>query len=198
MKTIEIESYELNELSEDVRQSVLETYCEVNVHDTWYDPIYEGIRERTKEVGFEIKDIFFSGFWSQGDGAMFTYTGLDKKLLDKAVDSLSIPNWKKSILKNGYISGTGVHRGHYYHSNTCSHSIYVETDNGMQDYYNIEGLFSRYHEDIENYIIEIYQDLCQSLYTSLEQYYNELTSAEYVAETIIGNDYTFTKEGMRI
>ena len=198
MKTIEIELYEFDELSDSVKQTVLERYSEINVDDTWYDPIFEGSREQIIEEGFEIKDILFSGFWSQGDGAMFTYTGLDQNILDKAVDNLSIPNWKKEVLKNGYISGKGSQTGHYYHLNSCSHSIYVEPDNGMQGYYNIERLFSQYHEEIEKYIIQIYKELCSSIYTNLEQYYNELTSDEYVAETIIENGYTFTKEGMRM
>lgn len=198
MKTVEIDLYQVNELSEQIRERVLDEYREINVDDTWYEPICEGIKELAKEAGFDIKDIFFSGFYSQGDGAMFTYEGVEKSLLDQAVDNLSIPNWKKRILKNGYISGTGKHRGNYYHKRSCNHNIYVETDNGMQHYPNIESLFSENHMDIENYIIGNYENLCEYLYQNLRKYYEELIDDQYVEDTIIDNNFMFTKEGKRL
>lgn len=195
MKTVEINIYEFDELAEDIKQVVLDRHREINVDDTWYDPIYEGLKEEAQEAGFEVKDIMYSGFWFQGDGAMFTYTGLDKKILEQAVDTLKIPDWKKRILKNGYISGTGTHQGHYYHEYSCNHAIHIETDNGMQYYKNIENLFEVHHTDIENYVIEIYKGLCKDLYKSLSKYYDELTDDEYVRDTILMNEYTFTEDG---
>ena len=195
MKTIEVKVYEFDELSDSSKQVALEKFAEINVDFDWYEPIYEGCMEEAVEAGFQIDKIYFSGFWSQGDGAMFNYTGLDRKLLEQAVNTLTIPDWKKNILRNGYLSGSGKQTGHYYHSRSCSHHIWVETDNGMQLYPNIENLFCRYEEQIEDYIINLYENLCNSLYKNLEAYYNELTSEDYVISTIKENEYVFTEDG---
>lgn len=40
-------------------------------HD-WYENVYECAKEDGAKRGFEIEDIRFSGFWSQGDGASWT------------------------------------------------------------------------------------------------------------------------------
>lgn len=40
-------------------------------HD-WYEFVYECAKEDGAKRGFEIEDIRFSGFWSQGDGASWT------------------------------------------------------------------------------------------------------------------------------
>ena len=40
-------------------------------HD-WYEFVYERAKEDGAKRGFEIEDIRFSGFWSQGDGASWT------------------------------------------------------------------------------------------------------------------------------
>lgn len=38
----------------------------------WWDCVYEQAKEDGKARGFEIEDISFRGFWSQGDGASWT------------------------------------------------------------------------------------------------------------------------------
>lgn len=197
MKTIEIKLYSFNELSEEAKERAIEKerHNQCYLDCEWWEFVYEHHTQAIKKAGFDITRIYFSGFWSQGDGAMFEYDGLDKKLLYKAVDSLDLPKWKKAILKNGYISGKGVQSGRYCHENSCSHSIYIETDNGMQHYDNIEKLFYEYTTDIEEYIEGFYIDLCSDLYKELESEYEYLTSDESISEYLIANEFEFTVDG---
>lgn len=67
-----ITAYKFNELSEKAKQKVREWYCENIMIDDWYYSVYEGAKMDGAERGFEIEDIRFSGFWSQGDGASWT------------------------------------------------------------------------------------------------------------------------------
>lgn len=199
MRTITKTLFTFEELSEEAKEKAIEKQrnCEYYLDYEWWDFVYEDFHQKIKDKGFDITKIYFSGFWSQGDGAMFEYDGLDSKLLDEAADTLDLPNWKKSILKNGYISGKGRQSGHYYHENSCSHNIYVETDNGMQQYYNIERLFDTFHIDIENYIEELYVNLCGELYSALEKEYEYLMSDECISEHLEANMYEFEKDGTR-
>lgn len=195
MKTIELNLYEFNELSDVAKEVAIEFYMNINVHDGWYEHVSDKHKDLIEKAGFDIKDIYYTGFWSQGDGAMFTYKGLENTLLHQAVDTLQLPEWKKRVLKNGYLSGRGIHSGMYYHYNSCDHQIYLETDNGVHYYKNIEELFATYEGEVESYIKDLYKTLCDSLYRDLSNTYDELTSREAVIEGIEANEYLFLESG---
>lgn len=97
MKTIKVKNY--SELDLETRAKVLDKYRHINVDDDWYEHIYEAFKEKAE--GFEVSKIYFSGFSSQGDGAMFE----GRYLLDEGY-------WEVR------------HRGHYYHA----YSRNVNTD----------------------------------------------------------------------
>ncbi|EFP1523832.1 antitoxin of toxin-antitoxin stability system, partial [Salmonella enterica] len=78
--------YLSDELSESAREKARSWYCEVGLEYDWYSDVYEdftlicsilGIRLNTRTVTttggryHEKTCIWFSGFWSQGDGACF-------------------------------------------------------------------------------------------------------------------------------
>lgn len=194
MRTVETKVYTFEELSDEAKQVALDRHREINAHDGWWDPIYEGLTEKAKEAGFEVQDIYFSGFWSQGDGAMFTYKGFNDNILKGFVAQLQLSEEDKQlILSQGVVSGKGLHRGHYYHEKSCDHYVYLESNDPDFEYATdlIDGLDGAF----ENYVTEVYEDLCGQLYKDLEEYYNELTSDEYVGEMLIENEYEFTEDG---
>lgn len=49
----------------------------MNIHEAyeppyqWWDTSFDWFKEIGAAIGFDISDIYFSGFWSQGDGACF-------------------------------------------------------------------------------------------------------------------------------
>ena len=76
--------YQFPELSDAAKEKARSWYRELGPHDDWWDSVYEdfervceilGIRLKTTPVrlmggGTRAKPcIWFSGFWSQGDGA---------------------------------------------------------------------------------------------------------------------------------
>jgi len=194
MRTIQVELYKFDELSQEAQDKAVQQLEQVNLHDDWFDFLYQKHTDIATEAGFQVDRMYFSGFWSQGDGAMFTYSRLDRKLLDQAVQSLALPQWKKEILQNGYLSGSGKHSGRYYHSRSVDHHIYLEVD-GMWGYPNIEDLIAVYGEAVEAYVIETYEKLCDSLYEDLRETYYELTSREAILEAIEANDFEFYEDG---
>ena len=197
MRVIETKAYKFDELSSEAQDKAVNNLRESEgyLDYEWWDFIYENHKEKIEAEGFYITNMYFRGFHSQGDGAMFEYDGLDDKLLHEAVDSLSLPNWKKSILKNACINGKGKQSGHHYHENSCSHSIDIEFDSNMQGYDNIEMLFDMYYADIEDFIESKYRILCNDLYTELYNCYEDLLDDEVLTEHLLSNEYEFTEEG---
>lgn len=96
----------------------------------WAEVVIYDAKEIAALMGITIDDIFFTGFWSQGDGACFTgQLGYDKDCLEKVMDNA--PNdlelreiaalW--SNLRCPDLSGRVIHTGRYYHSNSVIFDI---------------------------------------------------------------------------
>ena len=194
----EVKVYSLEDIKSnpELLEKVIEKHRDINVYFDWWDFIYENFKEYNDEH-FDIEKIYFSGFWSQGDGAMFEYSDISNKLRDIFIDGLDLSPMRKGWLRNNAsVSGKGVQRGLYYHEKSCSHSIYWEVDNG--DLYWDRPLYQwieSFANDFENFIEELYVNLCADLYSTLEKEYTHLTSDESILESLEINDYEFTEDG---
>ena len=193
MRTIETKIYTFNELSDEAKQKAIEKYYYTNVeyHD-WSEWIREDFISQTKD--FEVDNVLFSGFHSQGDGAMFEYSSISQELFNEAINSLNIPNYKKSaMIKGGYVNAKGNQLGHYFHEKSCNHIFDFETNNCDHD--NIGDLFYDNSIELESFVTNSYEDIAKELYRSLEKSYEYLTSEESITETLVENEYEFTEEG---
>jgi len=161
-----------------------------------------GIRFKTRAVrlyGGGTRDdprIYFTGFWSQGDGACFEawyahakgaprqirkYAPKDATLHQIADDLAAVQR------RNFYqLRAETTQRGHYYHANCMS--VSVERDSPTWQGMTVGA---------EDAVIEALRDLARWLYRQLECEYGYLTSDEAVDETIAANEYTFTATGHR-
>ncbi len=59
-------------LESEMNPELIEKHRDINVDHDWWDCTYDHFMEDMKQVGITVKDMRFSGFWSQGDGASFT------------------------------------------------------------------------------------------------------------------------------
>ena len=116
-----------DELSDEAKENARNWYRgEDNGLDyDWWDSVYEDTKEIGKLMGIDIEEIYFSGFWSQGDGACFVgnyeykpgfveavkeYAATDNKLHD-ICRSLLDAQAKNLFCMSAYIS---KHNWHYY------------------------------------------------------------------------------------
>ncbi len=170
-------------------KKVLENYKHFNVENNdWHEPIYEGFVEYALTQGFEVDKMYFSGFWSQGDGAMF------EGRTTKDFDFTELPNRIKAHIKAENISVhcKFKHSGHYYHHKSYSNYFEPEINtNSLVEHNNIVDLLF----EQERYVCDKYESLCQTLYRDLEKYYEELTSDEAILESLECNGYEFDKNG---
>ena len=197
MRIVETKVYQFEELSATAKEVAIENHRDVNTYDGWWEPIYEGLTQQANQAGFHVGSIYFSGFWSQGDGAMFEYTTLGDTLLNRFIDGLDLSPMRKNWLKTQtYAEALGKHSGHYYHENCCSHKISFESDSGY-NYANVNfcNWISSFEDQFEEFVIAEYKSLCRDLYSQLSKYCDELTTDEAVAEAIIINEWEFNEDG---
>ena len=198
MRTETIKIYKFEELSNEAQEKAIEKFYDLNIYEGWWDSVYEMYMQ--DETGFDIDKIYFSGFHSQGDGAMFGGSP------NKDILHFITPNyrneayqkdWSKVIklIKNGDINiyGSFKQYGHYYHSKSYSDNLDSEMTNDWygKNYSNIEDIC----EDILEEIREHYENICNKIYHSLEQEHEYYTSKEAIEESIIANEYDFTESG---
>lgn len=198
MKTVELKLYKFDELSKEVQEKVIQNNRDINVYDDWHDWIIEDwINEYIPNKGFDATNIYYSGFWSQGDGAMFEYKGITDELFNEFLDTLDLsPMRRKWLVNNIHTSVSGKHRGHYSHEKCCSHAIYWEIDNGdLHHSTNFYQWLESFADDFEAFIIDRYEDICRELYRELEKSYDYLTEERQIVETLYGQDYDYTENG---
>jgi hypothetical protein len=198
MRTIVTETiaYKFDELSKDSQEKAIENNRDANVTHDWWDCIYYDFKENNNEY-FYIDRIYFSGFWSQGDGAMFEYSSVKGQLISDFLLTLDLSPMRKAWLNNNaYFYGKGKQIGHYYHEKSCSHSIGVEVDNGDILYgTNFRGWIESFDYEFEKFVIDKYESMCCNLYSTLSKEYDYLTSDEVIKEYLIENDYEFDING---
>jgi len=181
------------------REELLETHRYINVdHDHWWDCVYADFTEDMREVGIDVRRMYFSGFCSQGDGACFEggfaniKTYLDKHHVDQ------YPMIRKLLQHDGSVYADSSHTGHYYHSNSVTISV-----EASERFYHVLECPTEFHEqiadqwdvlldieliDFEREVAEQWRTYMDDLYRRLEAEYDYLTSDEAVWETIEANE----------
>ena len=81
--------YKFNELEGRDKERARNKLAEWATDHEWYESVYGLAREDGAKRGFEIDDIRFSGFWSQGDGASWTGSVDVKQFLEYLLERVS-------------------------------------------------------------------------------------------------------------
>ena len=209
--------YRFSELSLRAKQRAWEKHhAAFEPHDDWYDSVYAIAIEEGKAKGFDIDEIQFSGFWSQGDGACWEgYINLKKWAKNTASD----PNDPKLLMymemaEDGWATEEVKimrDRISYHHEGTMKLvtelSCYARDNEDLMASGLFEGkpvlslweALGRYHEDyldsLEKDILESAKDYAREIYRMLEAEYEYLTSDEYISEMCDANEWFFNKEG---
>jgi hypothetical protein len=222
--------YKFDELSDSAKEKAREWFREASLHDEWWDSVYEDAVQCGKVLGIEIEHstptgrvpspgstgrpvIYFSGFWSQGDGACFegsySYPEFDTverspvKLirehapkdaeLHRIADELEELQAKQAVLCPGTrITATMNHRGQY------SHSGSMDVFFGMEAFSRDLGSLVRLGLDddsIDQRLTRAMRDFADWIYRQLEKEHEWLNADAQVDESITANEYTFDEDG---
>ncbi len=184
---------------ESVSLKTIDKHRHINVDGIdWWDSIYEMFKEDMNEQGIYVSNMYFSGFWSQGDGACFEGHLDDVPLfLEKNFKPDEYPMIRKLLDSGGSLKFSTSHDGHYYHEN-CTR-FYIEADrleycvDIPTDFH--QQVVEQWDKELDNEIVdfekesvEIFKNHMRTLYRKLEKEYDYLVTDEAVKETVIAND----------
>ena len=191
METRTYTVYKFDELPKETQEKAIEKLQDINTDYDWWDAVYEDAEECGKQFGVSIDKIYFSGFWSQGDGACFegSYSfekdGLEKikshAPKDEKLHRIAGELQKIQSANGNTVTATVKHSGHYYHSR-CTDIDVFSTDEYAT-------------KEVQESVTELLRDLMNWIYSQLEKEYEYQTSDEAIKETIEANDYDFTDDG---
>jgi hypothetical protein len=237
MRTIETKVYKFDELSYSAKEKAREWWRRGQDGDNYFsEAIIEDAARMAKLMGLDIyqrraklmgggtryePSVYWSGFWSQGDGACVEGRWCASDVKPGGVhaecgdhESNNDINriareFEKLAVDYPTLYFTIKHVGHYSHSNSVSYSIdadepdqdapclarYRKTEDDPDDAYQLA--IDRYMEDLpdEDAIGELCRDFMDWIYRSLEREYEYINADEQVDESIRINEYEFTEDG---
>jgi hypothetical protein len=197
MKTIQVNVYSFAELDPKAQAKVLDKFRE------WASGDFDGSytldyykTEKATERCFEIKDIFWSGFGSQGDGA--SWKGAVKVIpwLEKNQPDNPLLKYREAFEE--YCTEIRIgQEGHYYHSNTM---FLPEDDLGsvLDFIFEREGATEKAElliKDLRAAILKDAKDFAWEIYNNLQEEYEYQTSDECIKENIELNEREFFADG---
>lgn len=191
MRVIEKTVFTYSELSEDAQEKAREWWRSCDVGDNfWSEHVIDDAKTIGALMGFDITGVYWSGFWSQGDGACFEGSiGYAKGCLrtvmahaptDTELHAIA-KAWQKLQARYFYrITGSVRHRGRYSHEQSTEFS------------------FDDIPESAEDDAADIARDYMRWIYSRLENEYEYQNSDDVVAENITVNGYEFDENGKRV
>jgi hypothetical protein len=206
---IPVTVYQFDELGDEAREIARSWYREKAFDYDWYDFVFNDFETICGILGIDLwtnqgslvgggrrngPQIFFTGFWSQGDGACFTgsyayRTGASRAIRAHAPQDGElhrIADTLRDVQRRHFyqLSACIRHRGRYCHE----YSMEISVERDRSDY-------SDFSESAEETIVEALRDLARWLYRQLEKEYEYLTSEPAVDEALTANGYTFLENG---
>ena len=194
--TIKTEVFLFDELTDEAKEKAREWYREGALDYEWWDGVYDTAKTAGACMGIDVDNIYFSGFWSQGDGACFTGSYAYRKGWRKALKAefggeilgklTTIGEALQAAQKPAFYRLAALVRHNGNSSDEYSTVIHVSTD----DMRYTRGV------DEDNLKGEL-REFMRWIYRQLEAEYEWLMSDEQVDESIRANEYTFTETGER-
>lgn len=196
--TKQTEIYRFDELSESAKENAVRRYAETGMDYEWHDCVIEDAKEIGKILGIDIDKVYFSGFWSQGDGACFDGSYEYKKGSCKAIRAEATTDTELHRIADDLFSAQArrffglsarvKQSGHYMHEMCTDVRAYLRDPYGYSDdYAPVED---------DDAITEALRDFMRWIYKSLERQYEYEASTENVAELSEMNGWEYTEDGV--
>lgn len=194
MRTIEKTVYQFDELSAPARERALAKFRAWEFQDTHRSEYTEeDFRTIAGILGIDIDNVYWSGFWSQCDGASFT-----GRYRYKAGSAGAIRAHAPQDTELHRIADTlqdAQRRAFYAISTEISHSGRYSHERNMRFESNNVYSDNRLPDGPVEAVAEAMRDLARWLYRQLESAYEWATSDETLSENIRLNEYEFDENG---
>jgi len=196
-------TYTFDELSDTAKEKAREWYRNGQLDYDWWDSVYEMADTAAKHLGIDIDRkgkhtpaIYFSGFWSQGDGACFEGSYRYKKGWRSALlHEFGPGDTLNELLSIGQALQAAQARQFYKLEATCRHRGFYQHSGCMS--VDVEHAEDRYRDigDAEDEVRDQFRLFADWIYGRLEQEHDWLTADEQIDEALRGCGYTFNEDG---
>ena len=208
VRVTETTVFKFDELTDQAKEKAREWWRDCQAQDNDTSCTFEdaatcaeilGIDLRTRSVKFMGGGtrmepcIYYSGFWSQGDGACFEGSyqyakGAAKKIRSHAPQDTELHRIADELQKiqRKYFYAVRAwmkHRGHYSHSGCMEVSVTAERDNTPSI------------EEAEEGVTQLMRDFADWIYDQLKKEWEWVNADEQVDESIRANEYEFSEDG---
>jgi hypothetical protein len=204
MKTLIIETYTYDELSEKAKAVARDWFREASAGDNFEGEfVIDDAKDCLAHAGFAIDKVYYSGFWSQGDGACFEGTwgaaavkpGSAKEYApqDRTLHGIAAEVERIAVLFPQAGLRVKPQRGHY--NEYCTEfTVWICDENGDEIDNEID---SPEREKAEKDLIEVSRDAMRWISRRLQTDYEWRNEDEQVADMLRVNEYAFTADGKR-
>jgi hypothetical protein len=199
-RTETVTVYQFDELSADAKEKAREWWRKASEGDEWWGATYEDAERMAAILGITIDTkhghgpaIYFSGFWSQGDGACFEGR---YAYAPGSVQAIKAEAPKDKTLHAIAEALYRVQRPHGY-GLTARVS---NTGNSSHEYATLIDVFKGDEEadaETAGHVADALRDFMRWIYRSLETEWEYQNADEQVDENIRANEYDFTADGKR-
>ena len=198
MRIIETKVYTFDELSDDVKQKVINKFREDK--EVFLDFFDDNCVYYAKEKGFEDIELQYRLSYSQGDGLSFSaqkYTMLKElylKELGKGKEKTA-----QLLADNSTFVCTG-NTGRYCFASSSDIDLYIEnyTSSINTDCKNINEVVSNVLKELEQKYIDVCSELEKRGYDEIEYQQSDECIIEDIQFPVQSNEYEFTKDGKLI
>jgi len=160
----------------------------------WWDGVYDTAKTAGACLGIDVDQIYFSGFWSQGDGACFTGSYAYRKGWRKALRAEFSGDAYARLATIGEALQAAQKPAFYKLAASVKH-----TGRGSDEYSVTIDVDTRDVPDglpvYELGLRDTLRDFMRWIYRQLEAEHDWLMADEQVDESIRANEYTFTVDG---
>jgi hypothetical protein len=191
MKTIEIQLYKFDELSDEAKQNAIEMQRN-NEYNIDLDFFKDDAKEQIDNAGFKGNvSLSYSLSYCQGDGLSFNCDYFDK-LNNLFIEVLGERKQKTiDCIINELAFSLDNNSNRYCFASKSDLDLTLENYN--RNYNNIESVVSKVREKLE----DLYMDLCKDLENKGYSEIEWQNSDEYISEMLISNEYDFTENGIQ-
>ena len=198
-RTIEKTLYQFDELTDRAKKTARQWWRDLEAQDWDSECVIADAVECARILGIEIDGtpnkprVYWSGFWSQGDGASFSgryayVKGAAKVIREHAPQDTELHKIADALQdaqrRNFYrLEAVATQSGRYAHSHTMS----VDVEDSNDSYRDIG--------DAEDDVRDALRSFADWIYRQLEKEYEFNMSDENVDESIRINEYEFDETG---
>lgn len=186
MRVTEKTIYQFDELDGAAKEKAIEWFRTASAHDTWWSESVIGDAKRIGAlIGFDVDEIYWCGFGSQGDGACWTGSAFYAAGCAREV-ARECP--QDSEIQRIARAWQDLQRRNFYRVRGSVSANNMRAFPYRADYTSVVD---------EESINQIVSDFADWIYRALEEEYDYQNADAQVGEAIRANGYEFDEDGNR-